>query len=410
MHKIVIVDDDADVRRIVELRLRLAGYQVFAAPDGETGLQLIRTERPHVVLLDLMMPRMHGFAVCQAIRSAPELQGIYVIVVSAKDYPLDIRKAKELGADLYWTKPYDLEALVKTIQQVMPSEQGAMYVKYWGTRGSIPTPGPGTMRYGGNTACTELRADGSVLLFDCGTGAREAGLALSREFEGRPLHVHLFVGHSHWDHIQGFPFFAPAYKAGNCITIYSLRGSDKSLEKVFTGQMDSSYFPVNLEDLKAELQFVELRDVVTLGRLKVSHVFLNHPGLAIGFRVDREGKSVVYLTDHEPYWRLSGKNDHSQKLDREIDQFAAGADLYIREGQYTEEEYPKVRGWGHSTWTDALDSANAAGVRHLSLYHHDPVRDDLAIDAILANCRTYMQEHGMTFECTAAKEGSQESV
>ncbi len=410
MHKVVVVDDDADVRRVVELRLRLAGFQVFTASDGETGLQLIRAEKPRVVLLDLMMPRMHGFAVCQAIRSDPLLQGTYVIVVSAKGYALDIRKAKELGADLYWTKPYDLEALVKTIQQATPAAEGTLHVKYWGTRGSIPTPGASTMRYGGNTSCTELRADDSVVLFDCGTGVREAGVALNREFQGRPLHVHLFVGHTHWDHIQGFPFFAPAYEAGNIISIYSLRGSDKSLEKVFTGQMDSSYFPVNLDDLKAKLEFVELQGEMTLGKLKISHVYLNHPGLAIGFRVEREGKSIVYLTDHEPYWRVAGESDHSRKLDGEIDSFVAGADLYIREGQYTEEEYVSRRGWGHSTWRDALDSAHAAGVRRLTLYHHDPNRDDLAMDAVLAECQAYMQQRSMAFECSAAKEGSQESV
>jgi phosphoribosyl 1,2-cyclic phosphodiesterase/CheY-like chemotaxis protein len=407
MEKIVLVDDDEDIRRVVQLRLRMAGYQVFTAADGEAGLQLIRAEKPRVALLDLMMPRKHGFAVCQEIRSDPSLQGLYIVVGSAKTYAPDVKKAKELGADVYLTKPYDMEALVETIKKALASAARTLAVNFWGTRGSIATPGRATMRYGGNTACTEVRCGENILLFDCGTGAREAGLALRQEFQGRPVHIHVFVSHTHWDHIQGFPFFVPAYVPGNRISVCSLRGSDKSLEKVFTGQMDANYFPVDLTDMLAQLQFIELEGPVEIGEAKVSHVYLNHPGVAIGFRVDWGGKSVVYVTDHEPYCRLSGDNEFNRKLDREIDDFARGADLYVREAQYTEEEYPSKRGWGHSTWKDAVESAHAAKVRRLSLYHHDPMRDDDAVDRIVATCQAYMRERGMEFECMAAAEKQQ---
>jgi phosphoribosyl 1,2-cyclic phosphodiesterase/CheY-like chemotaxis protein len=407
MEKIVLVDDDADIRRLVELRLRMAGFQILTAADGETGLQLIRAERPRIALLDLMMPRKHGFAVCQEIRSDPSLAGIRIIVGSAKTYAPDIKKAKELGADLYLTKPYDLDGLLKTIKEMLSTGESVLTVRFWGTRGSIPTPGRSTLRYGGNTACVEIRAGENILLFDCGSGVREAGLALMREFEGRPIRVHLFVSHTHWDHIQGFPFFVPAYVPGNQASIYSLRGSDKSLEKIFTGQMDTNYFPVDLSAMLAQLQFVELDGTVEIGDARVSHVYLNHPGIAIGFRVERKGKSVVYLTDHEPYCKLSGDNEFNRKIDREIDDFVAGTDFYIREAQYTEEEYSSKKGWGHSTWRDAVESAHAAKVRRLSLYHHDPTRDDDAVDAIVAQCRAYMLERGMNFECTAAAEAQQ---
>jgi phosphoribosyl 1,2-cyclic phosphodiesterase/CheY-like chemotaxis protein len=407
MEKIVLVDDDADIRRLVELRLRMAGFQVLTAADGETGLQLIRAEKPRVALLDLMMPRKHGFAVCQEIRSDPSLRGIRIIVGSAKTYAPDIKKAKELGADIYLTKPYDMEALIRTIKEALASTASVLTVRFWGTRGSIPTPGRATLRYGGNTACVEVRCGENVLLFDCGSGAREAGLSLTQEFQGRPIRVHVFVSHTHWDHIQGFPFFVPAYVPGNQVSVYSLRASDKSLEKVFTGQMDTNYFPVDLSAMMAQLQFVELDGTVEIGDTKVSHVYLNHPGIAIGFRVERGGKSVVYLTDHEPYCRLSGDNEFNRKIDREIDDFVAGTDFYIREAQYTEEEYPSKKGWGHSTWKDAVESAQAAKVRNLSLYHHDPLRDDDAVDAIVATCQAYMREHGMEFACSAAAEGQQ---
>jgi phosphoribosyl 1,2-cyclic phosphodiesterase len=399
--KIVIVDDDADIRRIAELRLRIAGFTVLTAEDGEAGLKLIQTEKPKVVLLDLMMPKMHGFAVCQAIRSDPSLQGTFIIVASAKTYAADIKKAKELGADLYLNKPYDLEVLVKTIETALASTNAAIAVKFWGTRGSIPTPGRTTVRYGGNTSCVEVRCGETVILLDCGTGAREAGLALAGEFKGKALSAHIFVSHTHWDHIQGFPFFVPAYVPGNHLRLYSVRGTDKSLAKIFTGQMDSSYFPVDVSNMMASLDFVELSGPIELGSAKISHFYLNHAGLSLGFRIESEGKTLVYMTDHEPYCRLSGDNEHNRKLDRQVDEFASGADLYIREAQYTEEEYAAKRGWGHSTWKDAVDSAHAAQAKRLVLFHHDPMHDDDFLDGIVASCRTYMHEQGMTFECSA---------
>jgi len=407
MEKVVLVDDDSDIRRVAELRLRAAGFEVLSAADGEQGLELIRAERPRVVLLDLMMPKVHGFTVCQQVRNDPTLRGIRIIVTSAKAYPADMQKARSVGADDYLTKPYDLDVLVEKVRATLNSAGPKLAVKFWGTRGSIPTPGPRTIRYGGNTACVEVRCGDKILMLDCGTGAREMGMALNKEFEGRPLEVYVFVGHTHWDHIQGFPFFAPAYSPGTRLVIHSLRGSDKSLEKVFTGQMDASYFPVTASDLLARLQFVELEDSVKIGEVTVSHIYLNHPGVAIGFRIDVGSKSVVYVSDHEPYRRLSGENPHNAKLDQEISEFARAADLYIREAQYTDEEYPAKKGWGHSTWLDALESAHEAKVNLLALFHHDPMHDDDMMDKIVTDCRATMQKRGMDFICFAASDNLQ---
>jgi phosphoribosyl 1,2-cyclic phosphodiesterase/CheY-like chemotaxis protein len=402
--KVVLVDDDEDIRMVATKRLAAAGYEVLAAADGLEGLALVRAERPHLVLLDLMMPRMHGFTVCQEIRSDPTLNSTRILVSSAKAFPVDKEKARELGADGYLAKPYDLEALVDAVRQTIAAGGDPVLVKFWGTRGSIPTPGPATMRYGGNTACVEVRFGSHIVMLDCGTGAREMGHALVQEFRHRPITVHIFVGHCHWDHIQGFPFFRPAYLANTHITLYSLRGSDKSLEKVFTGQMDGSYFPVRLSELSARLRFVELEEDAHIGEARVSHVYLNHPGVAVGFRVDVGGKSVVYISDHECYIRMNGDNEHNRKLEAELSRFARSADLYIREAQYTEEEYREKRGWGHSTWKDALESAAQAGARRLALFHHDPMHDDGMMDDIMAACQTYKSQHGMQFACFAASD------
>jgi len=407
--RILVIDDDADLRRLATMRLQMAGYEVLEAADGEAGLMALRAERVPVILLDLMMPKVHGYAVCQEIRSDPDLKDTYIIAASAKRYPVDIKKAMEMGANAYLIKPYEMEELLEktceafttleTLAEEAEKNAFTFLLRFWGTRGSIATPGPKTLRYGGNTSCIEVRRGQRIFMLDCGTGAREMGLAIQREFGEIPLEIDIFVSHTHWDHIQGFPFFLPAYQCGNRIRVHSLRGSDKSLEKVFTGQMDGSYFPVELSDLKSSLEFHELDGPLELGDMRVTHFGLNHPGLAVGYRFEAAGKSLVYLTDHEPYCRLAGENDLNRRLDREVDEFAKGADLYIREAQYTEEEYTRKKGWGHSTWKDAVDSAHAAGVKRLCLYHHDPMHDDIALDSILSACWDYMKAKGMTFEC-----------
>jgi phosphoribosyl 1,2-cyclic phosphodiesterase len=227
---------------------------------------------------------------------------------------------------------------------------------------------------------------------------------MAREFKGQPVDIHIFVSHTHWDHIQGFPFFVPAYIPGNRISIYSLRGTDKSLEKVFTGQMDSSYFPVELSDLRADLKFVELVGPQQVGPAIVNHIYLNHPGLAVGYRIQVGKKSVLYVTDHEPYSLLKGESDHSLKKDREIDDFAKGADLYIREAQYTDEEYPSKRSWGHATWSNVLEAAHSSRVKKLALFHHDPMHDDEFMDQVVAACQARIRERNMKFECFAASD------
>jgi phosphoribosyl 1,2-cyclic phosphodiesterase len=402
MEKIVLIDADSEAQLVGQGTLEYAGYTVFTAGEGNAGMQLVRQHTPDVVILDLMTPGKHGYTLCQEIRSDPALKHARIIVCSMKAYPSDIKKAKELGADAYLLKPYRADEIVNEVRSALNPAGPELSVKFWGTRGSIPTPGAATIRYGGNTSCVEVRAGNDLLMLDCGTGAREMGIALNREFKGRPLDLHIFISHTHWDHIQGFPFFAPAYTLGSRLTLYSSRGADKSLEKVFTGQMDVSYFPVALSDMMARLFFVELDGPAKVGAMTISHFYLNHPGLAIGFRIQIGPKTIVYLTDHECYCRMLGENEHNRRLDREVTEFARGADLYIREAQYTDEEYAGKRGWGHSTITDALQSAHDAGVKQLALFHHEPMHDDDTMDRILANCHEIMHERGMTFTCFAA--------
>lgn len=394
MVKVLLIEEDAETRALAMRALTAPDMTVTSADSYESGLEISRSQRPEIVVIGISVPDLRGYDLCQEIRRDPELQHMGIVLCSAQSYPADIRRAKDLGADEYVTKPYTEQQLKQAVWSAVELRNTVFRVKFWGTRGSIATPGPETIRYGGNTACVEVRCGEDIIIFDCGTGIRELGIALAKEYAERNLEVHLFVSHTHWDHIQGFPFFQPAYRAGNRINIYSLHSPDRSLEKLFTGQMDGNYFPVTLDDLMARLHFEELVGDVQIGNVKISHMHLNHPGLALSFRMESKGRSLVYMTDHEPYHKLLGESPHTKKLDSEIDAFAKDADLLIREAQYTDEEYLTKRGWGHSTSSDAVLSALSAEARRLVLFHHDPMHDDQQIDSMVEFCREKIKEQG----------------
>ena len=402
MGKILVIDDDEIFRALIAEVLISQGHQVVAAADGEVGLQMAVAEHPDMIFLDLMLPKVHGYWVLEQLRSKPEVGRPKIVVTSAKSYETDIRQAKSIGADRYLVKPFEPGELVKIARELL--QNGSIRVKFWGTRGSIPAPGPNTVRYGGNTACVEVRYKGHILIFDAGSGIRVLGSELTNEFGNRPIGVHLFISHTHWDHIQGFPFFAPSYVAGNRISIYSVHGAGKPLEKVFLGQMDGDYFPVLLSDMAAELKFFEMKDEVRIGPIAVDLEHLNHPGISVAYRVRVEGKIIVYMTDHEPFYRLH-PGEFGDRAEKRITEFARGADIYIREAQYTEEEYALKKGWGHSTFNDAVRTAASAGVQRLAIFHHEPMHTDEFMDRMMEECEQTVRAGNHTFECFAAKEG-----
>lgn len=242
-----------------------------------------------------------------------------------------------------------------------------MRLRFWGVRGSIPTPQFENLEFGGNTACVEVRLPGGdVLVFDGGTGIRDLGLLLTREFSDRPMDLNVLLTHFHWDHIQGIPFFAPLYSPLNTVTFHG-HGALGNPEKMLGGQMQEPYFPVGLELAAATKRFVEVgRSSFQIGSATIRPFPLNHPQGAIGYRIEYEGASIVYATDLE---------HGNEELDRLLRDFAGGADLLVYDAQYTPEEYEAHRGWGHSTWLEATRVASDAGVRRLILFHHDPSHD-----------------------------------
>ncbi len=289
-----------------------------------------------------------------------------------------------------------------------------MRVRFWGTRGSIATPGPATNHFGGNTSCVQVSTlDGELLVFDLGTGARLLGAALMAS-DTRPLKGSIVLTHTHWDHIQGFPFFAPLFVPGSLFTVHGPRGGSDSLERVLAGQMEFPYFPVELSQLPAAITYHELAEgPYQIGPVRVEAQFLNHPAVTLGYRVEADGAVLAYITDHEPFseslWRAAASPGRLESMlhegDRRHARFLSGADLVIHDAQYTPEEYRQKKNWGHSTYQYVVEIAVAAGVRRLALTHHDPNHDDRFLDELEQSARDMARAVGSNLEVFCAYEG-----
>jgi len=293
-----------------------------------------------------------------------------------------------------------------------------MKARFWGTRGSIPTPGPETVRYGGNTPCVEVRLpDRNLVILDAGTGIRNLGDALMAS--GESVKAYLAITHPHWDHIQGLPFFKPVFISGNEFTILGAQSRHLTLRQMIADQMDKVYFPVQLSELKARINFMPLKEgSIEVFGAKLTSCYVNHPSFAFGYRLDVAGKSLVYISDNEPFDRelaRSLKNVDKMIVDRynkyrgnpnqRIFDFARNATVLIHDATYTPEEYVNHVGWGHSHYLFTLEVAAEAGVKKLVLFHHSPTHSDEKIDEILFKCRKEIRHRNYRFECVAASEG-----
>ncbi|MBL1174092.1 MBL fold metallo-hydrolase [Pantanalinema sp. GBBB05] len=256
-------------------------------------------------------------------------------------------------------------------------------VHFWGVRGSIPAPGAETVRYGGNTSCVEMRIGGKRLIFDGGTGLRVLGKSLLKQM---PVEAYMFFTHSHWDHIQGFPFFVPAFIKGNCFHIYgAIAPNGATMKQRLSDQMLHPNFPVPIQVMQSDLKFYDLfpGDVMQLDDITIETGSLNHPNTAMGYRITWNGRTVVYATDTEHY---------PDRLDENLLHLARDANMLIYDACYTDEEYhdpkaPKI-GWGHSTWQEAIKLAKAANVNKTVIFHHDPNHTDDFLDDVEAQVQS----------------------
>lgn len=260
-----------------------------------------------------------------------------------------------------------------------------LLVRFWGVRGSIPSPLPAHMRYGGNTSCVEVRCGEQLLILDAGSGIRSLGQDLIERSGGKGITGTLFLSHAHWDHIQGLPFFMPGYSDRNRFKIISGPGKGDVLAKALRNQMLPPHFPVGFEQLHGLEAMQELEPGSNMiGDVKVQTTELNHPGACTGFRIETSHASLGYLPDHEP-WSTQAPSGKTARA--ALVEFVRGLDVLILDGQYTAEEFPNKIGWGHGCLPDTVQLAIESGVRRLVIFHHDPSRTDVQVDAMVAEAQ-----------------------
>jgi phosphoribosyl 1,2-cyclic phosphodiesterase/DNA-binding NarL/FixJ family response regulator len=430
MKTILLIDDDEICRKPAAEALRREKWQVIEAADGDQGVELAIKHHPDVILCDLLMPRSNGYQVCRAVRERQEIKDTRIIVISGRDFPSDRQSAAEAGADDFLVKPVELEQLHEALRKTSsmrgeskaaatpssapstkPVSDQTTVVKFWGVRGSIPTPGQTTVFFGGNTSCVEVRADGEIIILDAGSGIRPLGEALAAEFKDQPIEITLLITHTHWDHIQGFPFFLPAYDARNRVHILGYEGAREGLASTLAGQMESPYFPIALKQMPGNIVIEELKEMTFhIGKVRVEACFSNHPGVCVGYKLYTSSGTIVYLPDNESF------NEHTDQthggalprnLEKNIAEFIREADVLILDSQYNIDEYKTHVGWGHGCVDDVVRIALNNSVKRLFLFHHDPAHDDRYISNMLMHAREIAQEDGANLRVDAAREGEQ---
>ena len=291
-----------------------------------------------------------------------------------------------------------------------------MKLKFWGVRGSIPCPGDATTKYGGNTSCIQVLGGQELVVLDAGTGIRELGQQLTAT--KKPLRIHLLLTHTHWDHIQGFPFFTPIYSPGNELFVYGPRALEKSLEEALMFQMQYSYFPVRGVELAAKVKFTELgEENFSIGDLEISTKSMNHPIRVLAYKFAHKGKTALYTGDNEPYFDVLAdratrvdtgihrRSEFITECNQRVVEFCQGADALVADAQYTDQEYETKRGWGHSSTGQVLALAQAAEVGTLVLFHHEPTHDDRTLDQIEKDARAQARKMKARFQVVTAREG-----
>lgn len=415
----ILIGEDV---RVIAFRMSKAlqeeGYAVDSANDGEECLRKARENPPDLLILDIMMPKLHGIDVLKALRADGRTSEVGVMVCTARDFKADQAQCAAFGVRDYLIKPVapatltkkvgeffkrrgvsstaagaDIDAGPKSVPEPFVPEFDASGNRYalWGCRGSTPTPGARYLRHGGNTSCFAVTFGEEKFIFDAGSGIRDLGIEV---MAGKRRKLHLFVTHTHWDHIQGFPFFAPAYVPGFDITVWGAELFGKDLKSVFSGQLDRDYFPVQMEDMNSNLVFRHLStNPIVLGDVKVWWEYAQHPGATVGYKIDVGGFKIAWVPDNEFLQGYTGApelltRDHPFVTPyRKMIQFLADADVLVHEAQYTAHDYPRKIGWGHSSVANACLLMKFADVKRWIITHHDPAHDDEFLERKLAMTR-----------------------
>jgi CheY-like chemotaxis protein/phosphoribosyl 1,2-cyclic phosphodiesterase len=427
--RILIAEDAEVMAQLMRTALANQGYEVDVAVDGQECLEKVQASPPDLLILDIMLPKVHGIEVLRRLKSDPRTQQVGVIVCTARHYKPDQDEARASGAYDVVTKPFKTGELLSAVERYLygirqirqpepvmigkpytPSiRTDGCYFRLWGTRASIPVSGQRYVRHGGNTSCLEVSKGDECIIVDVGSGIRELGLRLAKR---GPRKLHLLITHTHWDHIQGFPFFVPTYIPGFELIIYGAPGFGKDLKSIFRGQLDRDYFPVQFEDMEAKIEFRCVEgDFLQLGSFKVFWEYTHHPAATLAFKFSVCDKTLAYLTDNEFLYGYIGAPQeitpdspllvsHQRLVD-----FLTGVDLLIAEAQYTNEEYHKKIGWGHSSLSNACALAKLSGVKRWVVTHHDPQHTDEFLDRKLLLTKEILKSMNYPIEVVYGYDG-----
>jgi len=406
MHKILIADADQELLEAIPNGPGKEKYTFALATNGKEVLKKIEEFEPQLIYLDLLLPEMHGIELLKKIRSNPKWEGIGVILASTSSMVQNFHAAVKEGVDYFLAKPFDVPSLFILFDRFFegtlspkpfPPEEPTQleeahtyhptshdphsYIKFWGTRGSNAVSGPEYIRFGGNTPCLEVRHGEDLIIIDAGTGLRPFGKTIDIN---KNKTIHLFLSHTHWDHVTGFPFFAPLFKPDVQVVIWSPVGFEKSTQELFTDMLAYAHFPIRLEDIQAKLIFNDLRDghSVSLGDITIDSHYAFHPGATLCFKIHVAGKTFGYATDNEMLLGYHGNpnaigKEHSLiKMHQSIINFFKHCDYLIHEAQYTPLEYQRRVGWGHSSISNATILIKYAEINEWIVTHHDPKHTD----------------------------------
>ncbi|MDX8378157.1 MAG: response regulator [Mariprofundales bacterium] len=397
----LIVDDDRELRALMRALLERDGHQVQSCNSGLRALEIIRKQKFDCIILDLMIPGIDGLELCKRIRNELQFHDIKIIFVSSKAFEFDRMRALSMGGDGFISKPLNASTFIKKLFRYIESN---ILLRYWGVRGTMPVCGHDSLKYGGNTSCVTLEfPKGEFFIFDAGSGIKSLSKHLLSEKRTR-ISAQIFISHPHWDHINALPFFDHLYMQGNEFEILGAAHSDITMRELISAQMDGVYFPIRIKEFAARVYFRDLmEETLGFGAITVRTMLLNHPGNCLGYRIEYAGKVVCYVTDNE--LPLADSPYFSNHYVRKLTEFVSGADILITDTTYSDDEYKTKELWGHSSVSQVTYLANAAGVKNLHLFHHDPDQTDIDIEKKLSNSRTLLAKLSSDTQCIAPREG-----
>ena len=398
--RILVVDDDPFMIELETALLEEAGYEVVALDSAEEALAKIKNLEPDCVITDLVMPGVAGMQLLKNIKDDHSLSEVKVIVLSSKSFEFDKRQAMLFGADRFIIKPIDAESFAKSVRAILESK---LELTFWGVRGTLPVPGARALRYGGNTSCVTIEfPKGQFFIFDAGSGIKELSNAWLAQKRGN-LEAKIFISHPHWDHINALPFFVPLYIPGNEFEILGASHPHRTMRGLISAQMDDIYFPITIKEFGSHVLFRDLNEErIDIEGITIKTKLLCHPGNCLGYRVEYEGRSVCYVTDNELF--LPDSPHYDAHYVSQLTAFLDKADVLITDCTYTDEEYERKVGWGHSCVSQVAKLAHDAGVETLYLFHHDPDQNDGAIDAKLEMAARALESMGSKTKCVAPAE------